>query len=257
LTLAAALLLLTATGCVGGTGSSPGGGLAGAWQLTSGSDATGAIEPGDAFITLIVDGHSAGGRAACNTYGVEIDGTADDLTIGAATMTEMACLEDGLMELEARYVTALTAVTSAEVGSASLVLRGGDVELSYEPIPEVPAKSLTDTEWLLTTLVSGGGPDGTASSVIGEPTLLLTADGRITGSAGCRGFEGRYDAHFGEITASSLDVEAADCPTEFVQQEEHILGVLGGGFRSVVEGDQLTLTSTVGSTGLVYTAAGS
>jgi heat shock protein HslJ len=169
----------------------------------------------------------------------------------------MACLEDGLMELEARYVTALTAVTSAEVGSASLVLRGGDVELSYEPIPEVPAKSLTDTEWLLTTLVSGGGPDGTASSVIGEPTLLLTADGRITGSAGCRGFEGRYDAHFGEITASSLDVEAADCPTEFVQQEEHIVGVLGGGFRSVVEGDQLTLTSTVGSTGLVYTAAGS
>ncbi|MFC0678568.1 META domain-containing protein [Lysobacter korlensis] len=249
-----AALLLAGTGCSGPGGASSGAGaLTGAWQLTSGADAEGPIEPGDAFVTLIVDGESAGGRAACNTYDVEITGTVDDLTIGAATMTEMACLDDGLMELESRYITALSTTTSAEVGSASLVLRGDEVELAFEPIPEVPTESLTDTDWRLTTLLTGEGPNGTASSVTGEPTLLLTADGRITGSAGCRGFEGRYDAHFGEIT-TALDVEAADCPAEFVDQENHILGVLGG-FRATVEGDQLTLMSTVGSTGLVYTAA--
>ena len=251
----AGAMLVAGSACSGAGGPSQGAGrLAGGWQLASGADAQGPIEPGDAFVTLIVVGESAGGRAACNTYGVEIDGTVDDLTIGAATMTEMACLEDGLMELETRYIEALTAVTSAEPGSSSLVLRGAGVELSFEPIPEVPTASLTDTEWLLTTLLTGEGDDGTASSVVGEPTLLLTSDGRITGSAGCRGFEGRYDAHFGEITAAELSVEAADCPTEFVDQENHILGTLGG-FRATVEGDQLTLRSTVGSTGLVYTAA--
>jgi heat shock protein HslJ len=251
----AAAVLLTGTACSGPGGSSSGAGaLAGAWQLASGADSDGPLEPGGAFVTLIVDGKSAGGRAACNTYGVEIDGTVDDLTIGAASMTEMACLEDGLMEFEARYIAALTAVTSAEVGSSSLVLRGGEVELSFEPIPEVPTKSLTGTEWRLTTLVAGSGPDGTAASVLGEPELLLTPDGRITGNAGCRGFDGRYDAHFGEITAAELRIEAADCPAEFVEQEDHVFSVLGG-FRATVEGDSLTLVSTVGSTGLVYTAA--
>jgi heat shock protein HslJ len=255
----AAVVLLGGTACSGPGG--PGGAgsgasaLAGAWQLASGADATGLIEPGDAFVTLIVDGESAGGRAACNTYGVEIDGTADDLTIGSASRTEMGCVEDGLMELEDRFLTALTAVTSAEVGSASLVLRGTDVELSFEPIPEVPTQSLTDTQWRLTTLVTGHGPDGTASSVAGEATLLLTADGRMSGSAGCRGFDGRYDAHFGEITPAELRIDAADCPAEFVEQEDHVFQVLGG-FRATVEGDQLTLISTIGATGLVYSAAG-
>jgi heat shock protein HslJ len=184
---------------------------------------------------------------------VQIGGSLDALTIGAATMTEMACLDEGLMELESRYLTALTTASSAEVGSASLVLHGDDMELVYEPIPAVPTASLTDTQWRLTTLVTGAGPDGTAASVTGKPTLLLSGDGRITGNAGCRGFEGRYDAHFGEVT-SSLEVEAADCPAEFVEQEEHVLGILSG-FRATVDGDQLSLTSTVGSTGLVYSAA--
>ena len=251
-TLAAAFLL-TGTACSGSGGSPTGAdALTGAWQLISGSDAAGPIEPGDAIVTLTVDG-SPGGQAACNYYSIEVDGTTDDLSIRQVAHTAMACVEDGLMELEARYLDALPWVTSAEVGSSSLVLRGDDVELSYEPIPDVPTESLVGTDWRLTTLVAGTGPDGTAASVLGEPTLLLTDDGRITGNAGCRDFEGRYDAHFGEVASSELTTQAADCPAEFVDQENHIIDVLSG-FRATVEGDELTLTSTVRTTALVYTA---
>jgi len=222
----------------------------GAWVLTSGND-TGvplvlvATHP----VTLVLDGDDIGGIAACNHYGGTITRSGDTFTFGAMSMTEMACSPESAMTLEAAYLATLADVTTATVDGDSLVLSGGGTTLTFASEPPPPTAELLGTTWVLDSLITGDA----ASSVGGEPTLLLRADGTVSGSTGCRSFEGRWIETGAQLDFPELRMGDESCSPALAAQDDHVVTVLGDGFTASIDGPTLTVSDPDGS-GLVYRA---
>jgi heat shock protein HslJ len=244
---------LALSGCGGITSPAISTPLDGDWQLERGLVDGEALRPPETNrVTLSIGDGEVRGISACNSYGGELDIDGDRLSFSQLWVTEMACSPPEIMELEMSYLTALQRVDQAS-GEDVLVLSGPDVELRYVEVPQVPTSELVGSSWVLDGLVSGTGPDASVSSVVGEAaTLLLTEDGALRGSTGCRKLSGRYTIAGDEVVATELAAEG-DCPSEVRAQDSHVVSVIGDGFRVDIEGRRLTVTSRDGAE-FVYVA---
>ena len=260
-----ALAVLLLSGCAtAGTGpaaqpAETPDGVTGEWTLTSGTDDAGSYDLSATSITLTI-GDTSGGSTPCNSYGADVTGGLGDITVTPTFQTEMACVDQSLMDLEKRYLTDLALVDTADVDGSVLQLSGADVVLTYEFVVPIENSPIVGTAWVLDSLVLTRGADGSASSVIGDATLLLREDGVIEGNAGCRGFSGTYEIDDSDAARPTVDVsdlvfDAADCPAEFVDQENQVELVLDD-FFAEVQGDRMTLTADFQEMGLVYRVAG-
>jgi heat shock protein HslJ len=250
LLLAALLVSCAYAGSSTGPGSGPGSGAgiaspnpsdagtpAGSWILTRGTTPSGEIPVLDDHpITLTIDAEKVGGHAACNIYGgtVTIDGHA--IQLSAMSMTEMACLDDKAMNAEAAYMSALAAVSTWARHDDELVLTGDGVQLTFGLRPPVPDAEIVGTSWVLDTLIQGDA----ASTVLGEATLSLAADGTFIGSTGCRELTGSYQIS-GEAIEFSDVTPTGSCSDELQGQDASVLDVLGGRVNATVDGSTLTL----------------
>ena len=256
----AALLL---TGCSTGSptgpdasGNSPtadAGPLDGEWVLQSGSDETGDFDLKDSTSTLTLTGANTGGRTACNIFGADVEIDVDDdgsgtVDITPTFQTEAACEDPDLMAFEPRYLGALDAVSTVAVSGETLTLSSDSVTLEFSLAAEVPTSTLVGTEWRLESLVEGDA----VSSVLGNGLLHLNDDGTFIGNGGCADFSGTWEVSDGKVTVEDFAFVAADCPNEYLDQQEHIETVFSEGFTATVEGDQLTLGSLETDNGLVY-----
>lgn len=258
----AATLALGATACGTDTGTTPAGGgdpartlPSGTWVLTAGEDPDGplALVPTHP-VTLEVgprdgSGPQVGGRV-CNSYFAEPRAAGDGPLLEGPGSTEMACLEDGVMELESRYLGALARVdTVATSGDDDrLELTGDGVRLTYEPAAPVEDADLAGGRWVVQTIVDGGGPDASASSGSGE-TSFRFRDGGGVEVRSCNPYSGVWDG-----TASSGTVELTQSgvydalPCDAVRQAE--TDVVAALFERAgtwsIEGDQLTITAADG-----------
>ncbi|MFA9429752.1 META domain-containing protein [Egicoccus sp. AB-alg2] len=259
-----AVLVLLLAGLTTGCGSLPGAeggmpdGLAGpTWLLRSGSGPAGELAvPDGVRVTLQVeeDG-SVGGVSACNHYfgDAEVDG--DRLRVGGLGGTEMGC-DPAVMALERDYLDALGQAARLDLQADVLTITGSDIELVYDRQPDVPTAELTDTTWQLKSLLDGGGPDGTASSIMAEAELYLDGTGTINATTGCGGLTGTWiqEGDAIRLTASRYAHGEADrCVGDL--QHEHVLEVLGDGFTVEVEGQTLTVWALRDERGLQYQAS--
>jgi heat shock protein HslJ len=163
----------------------------------------------------------------------------------------MACAPE-LMEAESAYLAALGAVERAATADGYLLLTGGDAELRYRPLPEVPASDLVGTEWVLETLLDGE----VASSTTGaEAVLGLAGDGTLTASTGCRGLTGSWSLEGDVVRVTGVEPEAATCGPDVAAQDEQVVAVLSADFQVAVSEDSLTVTGADGL-GLVYRVSG-
>lgn len=255
LTAALAALLVVACGGTSATTlpSGPPAALEpdGPWQLvegTVGGQPLGLIE--DARVTLNVDGSNVSGQAACNQYFGELAIESGRVSTAGFGQTEMACAEP-VMALEAAYLSALARIESAHMDGPVMVLTAPGVELRFERLQPPPTASIVGTLWQLESLVDGDS----VSSAAGPPaTLLLQADGALRGSTGCRTLTGHYMERGDEIWANEFGADGECPPGAARAQDNHIVGVLGDGFRAAVVGQQLILGKDDG-TGLIYRAA--
>ena len=157
LSLAASIILLM-SGCGTGAGLDNGpeaGGasdsltfdnLDGNWDLVSATDSTGQFDlsglkshggTADIAVTLSLTAGKLAGTAACNNYFGEFAGVPEALRVTNLGQTMMYCDDNGRMDLETRYLTALGSVTSAQLGSGvGLILLGDGVGLSFVPSGE-------------------------------------------------------------------------------------------------------------------------
>lgn len=223
----------------------------GDWELTDGTvDGQDLQFPAGVRITLSIDGDEVGGNNSCNSYFGRIDTSGGRLSIVELGQTEMGCPD--LMDLEATYMGALQAVTALEVTVDDLHLTGPDVDLRFDRVQPLPTSDLVGTTWTLESLLMGE----VASSVGGDPaTLELTEDGKLTGSTGCRTFDGTYEVSGDTVTATQLSTDDRACPAELQGQDDHVLAVIGDGFTVVIEENRLTVTSAGDPTqGLDYRA---
>ena len=174
----------------------------------------------------------------------------DGLTIDELGMTAMGCEQDVLTS-ESAFTDGLARVDAIDREEGALVLTGPGVELRFEALPPPPTAELVDTAWVLDTLFVGD----VASSPEGEPAMLeLRSDGTFSGSTGCRTFSGQWLEQGEQIIAPTFGMAQTECPEALLQQDSHVVAVIGDGFVPTVEGDLLTLTDP-GGVGLVYRAA--
>jgi heat shock protein HslJ len=239
-------LALIVSACTSGEITPPA--VIGDWELQRGTMA------GDPF--PIVEGHritlgfsddgTVGGVSACNSYGGTYVADGEDLVIGEElASTAMGCAPD-VMASEAAFLAVLRTPLTYVVNGDELTIEHSAGRLTFARVQPVPAAALLDTRWRLHTLVIGD----TATSARGDATLLLRTDGTVAGSTGCRAFSGEHviDADTVMFTTFSM---FGECPDELADQDGLVVTVLGDGFTTAVEGDQLTLTSS-GREGLVY-----
>lgn len=199
-------------------------------------------------VTLARSETGVGGRSACNSYFGSINGHGDVIAISQLGMTEMACPDPGVMELETAYLAALARVTAATRSGERLTLAGPGIELVFAPEPTLPDAALAGTTWVLETLVSG---DVASSVVAGSVATLTIVDGQAGGSTGCNRLGGAVEVTGGRLGPVPAMTEMA-CEG-LADQEAHVLAVLSGKPTVAIEGDLLTLTLDDGS-GLVYRA---
>lgn len=224
-------------------------GVIGDWVLTDGIVA-GAPLP-------IIDGHritisfsadgSVGGVAACNSYGGSYVADGEDVIIGdELASTAMACGEPGVMESEEAFLSALRGPLAYVRAGDGLTIEGNAVIMTFSAATPVPQADLIDTRWTLETLTSAD----TARSAQGDATLLLTGDGRVIGSTGCRGLKGEFVINGDTVLFTTFAAEG-ECPADLANQDGFVVTVLGDGFTVTIDGDRLTVTSR-GNEGLVY-----
>lgn len=272
--LLAALAVLALAGC--GTATTSAGGrstdrIEGHWIFVSGESADGPIFalPGHAItLELDVNGNegAVGGQGACNDYGVDVSYDDGRIEVGEMTSTLMGCLPEALVDLDVAYAEALSAVEHAERGDDSLVLTGSETVLRFEPLPPVEISKIVGVRWVLEGVVAGDvlAPESTVSSPVGDPAFLeISADGILSGSLGCRTFEGDWlDVHGRIVTtrlATGRSREGKGCalgsdgPTPLGTQDGTITTVLSS-FVPTVDGDRLLLQGKFGQ-GLVYRRA--
>lgn len=241
------VLLPLLSGCAllsGGSSAS----LDGEWQLQAGTNQGQPILiVAGSQITLKIDGTQARGSAACNLYGGTIQVNGSSIVISALSMTEMACRGE-LMASEAAYLAALPRVTTATRSGNSLVLTGPRVELRYARVTPEPNADLTGTIWILDSLISGDA----VSSTVGEATLELGGDGKLSASTGCHEVTGRYTISEGQVRVTLDPYDMIGCAEPLADQDTHVLNVLSDGFGLSIDGDRLTLMA--GEKGLGYRA---
>lgn len=222
----------------------------GFWALRSGRAPSGPIEvPPDARITMEIDGDEVRGSiAGCNSYGggLAIDG--DTFEAGELALTEIGCPAD-VTEAQERFVEALGDADGVSRKRKTLTLRGPETQLVFELVPPIDPKPLTETPWILETLVQGERASSTVASA--EPArLLLRVDGTFEGTTGCRSFSGTWEVVGDVVTVNQMVFEGM-CKTA-ADQDAHVAAVLGTGFRAERKEDRLTLTSQKDDLGLVY-----
>ncbi|MBN1093923.1 META domain-containing protein [Blastococcus sp. TML/M2B] len=223
--------------------------VTGEWQLASGSSIGADLpSPPGVTATLTLSDGRASGTAFCNRYmaSYELDGSS--FSFGDIGSTLMGC-EPDVMAAESAYLEALAGVDTAVRDAGDLLLTGAGIELRFTPVPAVPDSPLEGTRWVLETLVDGE----TASSVQGEPTLELRADGTAAFTTGCNGTTGSWRRDGDRVTVEPGASTLGQCDPAAQSQDEQVLAVLTGGATVVIEGDRLTLTAPEGRQ-LVYRA---
>ena len=86
-------------------------------------------------VTLKIEGGRVGGKAGCNGYGGPVEILDDRITFGSLFSTEMACVANGVMEQEQRYLSLLQGATRGDLssdGALTITTPGGTLEFRPE-----------------------------------------------------------------------------------------------------------------------------
>lgn len=78
----------------------------------------------------------ASGHSGCNQYSGSVDYDTRHIKFGQVISTKMACMDDGVMQLEARYLQTLSASESYVIGhdgKLSLTGKQGHIEFTSQP----------------------------------------------------------------------------------------------------------------------------
>ena len=190
--------------------------------------------------TLQFQGGRASGSDGCNRYtgAYSVKGASIELPVRAAA-TLMACPENLQKQAEA-FMRALGMTKSYRLTERWLELLDADGAITATFVAQ--SQALAGTKWRVTGINNG---KNAVASVVADTnvTLVFSADGQASGSAGCNAFNARY-----EITDGGLKVLAPIATTRkmcrapgVMEQEQSFLKALEAASVSRIEGGRLEL----------------
>ena len=244
------------------------------WTLTSiealGAE-SGTLPGADITLDFSADGQ-ANGAAGCNTYNGTYTLTGETLTFGPLATTMMMCPEP-IMKQEQAYLAMLAnpSTVKQETDRLTLTFDGGKTIFKYKStgtagaaapvqpstqpaVQPVPVTNLASTSWKLATVETAGASNTPLAG--SEITLDFSADGQVSGSAGCNRYNGPYKLEGDQITIGLLATTMMMCPDDVMAQEQGYLNLLQTPGTAAKQGDNLVLALDDGRTILNYTPAG-
>jgi heat shock protein HslJ len=227
------------------------GGLDGTeWMLTAygADDDLTAVLPDSAVTAKFVDVTMVG-SAGCNSYNTTFVLDGRSFSVNPILVTEMACMQPGVMEQEAAFLAALSTALSYERIDALLTIVYGDGVLHFVPQQSPPSKAFEGTIWQLEMLEQHNGEVVTGMPFPEEMVATAVfADGQISGSSGCNSFGAPYRVNGNLLTIDTMTKTEAICPTEVQILAEGLLFnglALADSFTIIA--DQLTISYPSGT----------
>ena len=244
-----ALVVAVVVAACGGATEQVQPGVVGDWEAVAGTYQGDPFPLVDGFrITMSVEPDGTlGGTAACNGYGASYVADGEDLIVGEIGANAMGCRPD-VMASEQAFMSLLQTPLEYERSGDELVVRSDLGELRFAAVDPVPTDELIGTTWILISLIEGDSVETAGDGA----TLLLTEEGRVQGSTGCRVLSGEYVVSADRVLFTTFSA-TGQCPSDLSEQDGHVVTVLADGFIVDVERDRLTVTSS-GEEGLTYRA---
>jgi len=210
-----------------------------------GSDTVAGSRP---TMTFGADGQVQG-TGGCNSYGgpYKLDGAAID--VGDLASTMMLCADQSIGAQETAFFAALGGAQTWQVDeTGNLVLAGGSQIVAKTAAAEPSGGAGTGLvgAWNLTEM----GP--TADFAHLQPTIEFTADGLVSGFAGCNTFSGSYTTDGSTLSWGPLATTKMACQRPGSAVESDYLAALSGVNTWAVESDGRLLLD--GAVPLRYTA---
>ncbi len=171
----------------------------------------------DGSLTLDFSADTVHGSDGCNSFsgGYTIQNGALVFAQDGFIRTEMACLEDGVMEMAQQYLDALVTASAFTLDNDSLTLETDTGALVYA---KANSAELIDTLWQLAGLNNGTG--GIVHMGIDENITMLIDGTQISGSAGCNGYGGSITIDGNQLTIGELVSTLMLCADDDVNERE-------------------------------------
>lgn len=195
------------------------------------------------------------GSGGCNRYTATYVLRGQQLTIGNAATTMMACPE-AQAKVEQGFMAALALTASYRIQDRMLLLLDQQGhKLAVFQVQQ--AAALTGTTWQATAY--NNGREAVVSLLDGSSiSAVFNADGSLSGSAGCNQYHAQYQAAHGTISIQPPASTRKLCtqPEGVMQQEAEYLQALGKAATYSIQGQQLELRSSSAALIAMFRAGG-
>jgi len=196
--------------------------------------------------TLRFDEGRASGTDGCNRYALSYSASGSSLTFDPKGIsTQMACPPE-VMEQAGAFTAGLTGARGYRVEADQLQLLGDDGTLLATFAPQ--RQTVAGTSW---RIVSYNNGRQAVVSVLGGSTLTMafSADGRVSGSAGCNNYVATYTASGTSLTIGPAAATRKMCvnPEGVMEQEQQFLKALETVATARQEGERLELRTATGA----------
>lgn len=200
-------------------------------------------------VTLRFEAGRASGTDGCNRYAVPYAASGSALAFASpGVSTQMAC-EAEVMRQAGDFMSSLTGTRSYRVDAGQLQLLGADGNLLASLAPQ--PQGLAGTTWRVTGY--NNGRQAVASVLAGTNlTMAFSADGRVSGSAGCNSYSATYASSESSLRFGPAATTRRMCatPERIMEQEQQFLKALERVATARQEGDRLELRDADGALAL-------
>lgn len=212
-----------------------------AWVL---SELPGGAPISGSRATLSFEGGRAAGSDGCNRFGMPFTAKGSSIEMGARGIsTMMACPPDVMKQAEA-FTSALSSAKSYRIADGKLQLSGANGAVLATLVAQ--SRSLAGS-WSVIGI--NNGRQALVSVTTGtNVTMDFSDDGKVSGSAGCNQYTGRYEADGSRIRFIAPAATRKMCPGDGVmEQEQSFLKALEVATTLRVEGNRLELRDDKGA----------
>jgi heat shock protein HslJ len=203
-------------------------------------------------IQLTFEGGSLRATAGCNTLGARYSVDGGVLVLVDGAQTAIGCDQARSAQDEWLF-GALTKRPAVTVSADSLVLVQEGFVMSLREETASPDRPLVGGRWNLSSILSGAGAEGSASSVPGEAWIEFGADGTWTAKFPCNSGGGRFELAGDRLTVTAGVHTLMGCTDGRDQLDAQIIATLNAKPQVTIDRDRLSLRTGTG--GLDFEAA--
>jgi heat shock protein HslJ len=200
----------------------------------------------DTPVTIDFENGTISGTDGCNRYTTTYTLNGGKLSVDKNMVGTMAACPEPIMQQASAYTTALTQAATYKIDGQQLTLLDavGKTLATFTK----QSRELGGTSWIVTGY--DNGKQAVVSVVVGsELTADFTADGKLSGSAGCNHYTATYEASGKSIKIGPAASTRKMCaePAGVMEQETQYLKALEMATTYRLDGNQMELRTTDGA----------